>query len=69
MSEIWRAYFREGLYLCVWGGGAYYRNFTVIACNKLIGPPHRGGIGQWAVSTDQYTDVLMNNYPHAHTEI
>ena len=24
-SEIWRAYFREGLFL----GGAYYRNFTV----------------------------------------
>ena len=25
-SEIWGAYFREGLFL----GGAYYRNFTVL---------------------------------------
>ena len=27
-SEIWGAYFREGLFF-FGGGGAYYRNFTV----------------------------------------
>ena len=27
-SEIWGAYFREGLFFFV-GGGGYFRNFTV----------------------------------------
>ena len=28
-SEIWGAYFWEGLFFFLGGGGAYYRNFTI----------------------------------------
>ena len=30
-SEVWRAYFREGLF-----GGTYYRNFTVYGIKSYI---------------------------------
>ena len=34
-SEIWGAYFQEGLFF--FGGGAYYWNFTVLAkINKIL---------------------------------